>query len=40
MKTAFYLVAALPAVIGIALIVLGIWVICRFKHNDAPSDKG
>lgn len=34
MRTAFYLIASLPAIMGVALIAVGIWVVCRFKHDD------
>lgn len=40
MKTVFYLVASLPALTGIVLIAVGIWVICRFKHSDTQNDEG
>ncbi len=39
MRTAFYLIASLPAVTGIALIAMGIWVVCRFKHDDTPNNE-
>ncbi len=33
-QTAFYIVPAIPAVIGVALIITGIVVIIKFRHKD------
>ncbi len=33
-KMAFYVVPALPAVVGLVLIAVGVWVVVKFKNKD------
>ena len=33
-KLAFYVVPALPAVVGLFLIAVGVWVVVKYKNKD------
>ncbi len=33
-QTVFYLFPLIPALVGLALIVTGIYIIVKYKHND------
>lgn len=36
-QAAFYAIPLIPAVVGLALIVTGIYIIVKYKHNDEES---